>query len=90
MEKPFVDKVLSPTHRVRIFNKDAPKHQFKWHADEKERTIWAMTDNDWKFQFDDGFPFDLEPDTPIVISKGRIHRLIPGKTELSLTIKETL
>ena len=89
IEKPFVDKILSPTHRVRIFKKDAPKHQFKWHSDEKKRTIWAMIENDWQFQFDNEFPFELEMDIPIVITKGRIHRLIPGTTELSLTIKET-
>ena len=73
--------------RIRHFDPTAPDHLYKWHADEEHRYIEALNENDWQFQFDNELPQSLEPGKIIHIPKGLIHRLIKGKSNLSISIK---
>lgn len=40
------------------------------------------------FQFDNELPFELKPDMEIVIAKEAFHRVIKGKGNLKVQIKE--
>lgn len=71
---------------IRKFNPDYPEHLFKWHWDEQDRTIIALNENDWKFQFDNELPINISTELPIKINKGKIHRIIKGTTPLDLKI----
>ena len=85
--KPFTQEAYSSITILRHFNKAAPNHLYKWHADDEDRFIESLNENDWQFQFDNELPQSIEPGKIIHIPKGLIHRLIKGTSELSISIK---
>ena len=85
--KPFTQEDYSTDTVLRHFDKSAPDHLYKWHADEEDRFIESLNENDWQFQFDNELPQSIEPGKIIHIPKGLIHRLIKGTSELSISIK---
>tara|TARA_R100000734_G_C3300107_1_gene90862 strand:- start:59 stop:409 length:351 start_codon:yes stop_codon:yes gene_type:complete len=87
LRKPFTEEVYSSDTILRHFDPSAPEHLYKWHADEEDRFIESLNENDWEFQFDNELPQSLEPGKIIHIPKGLIHRLIKGTSELSISIK---
>ena len=85
--KPFTQENYSTDTVLRHFDKSAPDHLYKWHADEEDRFVESLNENDWQFQFDNELPQSIEPGKIIHIPKGLIHRLIKGTSELSISIK---
>ena len=85
--KPFIQEDYSTDTVLRHFDKSAPDHLYKWHADDEDRWIESLNENDWQFQFDNELPQSIEPGKIIHIPKGLIHRLIKGTSELSISIK---
>ena len=85
--KPFIQEAYSTDTVLRHFNKSAPDHLYKWHADDEDRFVESLNENDWQFQFDNELPQSIEPGKIIHIPKGLIHRLIKGTSELSISIK---
>ncbi len=85
--KPFTEEQYSTDTILRHFDPTASDHLYKWHADEEDRFIESLNENDWSFQFDNELPQSIEPGKIIHIPKGLIHRLIKGKSELSISIK---
>ena len=83
LTKPFTEEMVGVV-KIRTFDKEAPEYLYKWHADDEDRFVQAIHENDWKFQFDNELPQLLEPNKIIHIPKGLIHRLIKGSSELSL------
>jgi len=88
--KPFVEKRISNSTFIRVFNHKAPEHLFKWHKDEESRTAIVLNDSDWKFQFDDDHPFELKQGMSITIPKDCFHRVIKGTTPLWIKVTETI
>ena len=87
LTKPFTEEVYSSNSTLRHFDKTASNHLYKWHADDEDRWVESLHENDWEFQFDNELPQSLEPGKIIYIPKGLIHRLIKGDSELSISIK---
>jgi hypothetical protein len=85
--KPFTEEVYSRDTVLRHFDPTASNHLFKWHADDEDRWVESLNENDWSFQFDNELPVSIEPGKIIQIPKGIIHRLIKGTSELSMSIK---
>ena len=85
--KPFTQEDYSADTILRHFDKAAPNHLYKWHADDEDRYVESLNENDWKFQFDNELPQSIEPGKIIYIPKGLIHRLIKGSSELSISIR---
>ena len=85
--KPFTEEVYSSDTILRHFDPTAPNHLFKWHADDEDRWIESLNENDWSFQFDNELPISIEPGKIIQIPTGVIHRLIKGTSELSMSIR---
>ena len=85
--KPFTEEQYSTDTVLRHFDPTAPDHLYKWHADREDRFVESLNENDWQFQFDNELPQSIEPGKIIHIPKGLIHRLIKGKSELSISIK---
>jgi len=50
--KPFIQEDYSTDTVLRHFDKSAPDHLYKWHADEEDRFVESLNENDWQFQFD--------------------------------------
>ena len=87
LTKPFTEEVYSSNTILRHFDPSAPDHLYKWHADDEDRYIESLNENDWEFQFDNELPQSLEPGKIIYIPTGLIHRLIKGTSALSISIK---
>jgi hypothetical protein len=85
--KPFTEDIIDDHTKIRHFEPGADWHLFKWHWDEEDRWVDSLTENDWGFQFDNELPQTVEPNKIIFIPKGMIHRVIPGKTPISIRIK---
>ena len=85
--KPFTEEVYSNDIVLRHFDPTASNHLFKWHADDEDRWVESLNENDWSFQFDNELPVSIEPGKIIQIPTGIIHRLIKGTSELSMSIK---
>jgi hypothetical protein len=85
--KPFTEDIISDTEKIRHFDFTAEPHLFKWHWDEEDRWIESLDKNDWQFQFDNELPQSIEPNKIIFIPKGMIHRVIPGRSSISIRIK---
>lgn len=87
LTKPFTEEVYSSDTVLRHFDKSASEHLYKWHADDEDRYIESLNENDWSFQFDNELPQSIEPGKIIYIPTGLIHRLIKGTSELSISIR---
>ena len=87
LTKPFTEEVYSSNTILRHFDPSALDHLYKWHADDEDRYIESLNENDWEFQFDNELPQSLEPGKIIYIPTGLIHRLIKGTSALSISIK---
>jgi hypothetical protein len=85
--KPYTEDIIDEHIKIRHFDPLAEPHLFKWHWDEEDRWIESLTENDWYFQFDNELPQTIPPNKIIFIPEGFIHRIIPGKTNISIRIK---
>ena len=88
--KPYQDFPRGKNSIRRVFMPETPSHLLKWHADETDRTVHVLGAGNWKFQFDNELPIQLETGSVIKIPKGKIHRLIKeDNSPLMLDIKFT-
>jgi hypothetical protein len=86
--RPFEETRLEDNFSIRIFYRDVDERELKWHWDEEDRTIEALNENDWMFQFDNRLPIKMEMNAQIFIHAGDFHRVIKGNTDLVLRIKK--
>ena len=87
IRRPFTEEFINSNTVIRDFDPTADDHLYKWHKDPQDRKIKALNKNDWKFQFDNKIPQDLEINNIIEIKQGEYHRLIKGTTPLKIEIK---
>ena len=82
---PFEEKWISNNESIRVFKSDLFDEELKWHFDDENRLIEAIGETDWKFQFDNELPIELN--RPIEIKRGDYHRLIKGSGDLKISIR---
>ena len=87
MIKPYEESQTSENEFIRVFPSDTPEEELVWHRDREDRIVTPLNSNDWRLQFDDQLPICLECLKEYFIPKNVFHRVIKGKT--SLTIKLT-
>jgi hypothetical protein len=83
MVEPFIEEAKDD-HIIRHFSKDVDPMLLKWHWDEEDRLVEPMNENDWQIQFDDELPQLFNKS--FFIQEGAYHRLIKGKSDLSVKI----
>jgi hypothetical protein len=60
--KPYKDLEVTEQYIIREFNENIDPIELLWHRDDEDRTIEILeVGKDWKMQFDDQLPLDLEP-----------------------------
>ena len=84
MSKPYIENKLSESVSLRTFSANTADEELQWHWDEEDRTVEALSDNDWQFQFDNELPIKIYKQ--IFIPAGVIHRVIKGTGELKVKI----
>jgi hypothetical protein len=82
--KPYQEQVLEENTFIREFSQDIDELDLIWHMDDEDRTIIAIEETDWLFQFDDELPLSLN--SPIFIPRHKIHRVIKGNGDLKIRI----
>jgi hypothetical protein len=87
-DKCYYDLKINDTTRYRLFDKGTDERELLWHQDERDREICVMEGGGWSFQFDDQLPITLENGMVIQITNHRYHRIIKGKGDLIIKIKE--
>ena len=86
--KPYKDTILNENIRVRYFEQGVSADDMVWHRDEHDRIVEVVDGEGWLFQRDNKVPQLLDIGESIEISAGEWHRLIPGETDLIITITE--
>lgn len=76
--KPYIEE-----GEIRIFSADIQSKDLVWHKDREDRIIEPLHETDWKFQYDNEVPIELDR---LFIDKGTYHRLIKGTGELKLKV----
>ena len=69
---------------LREFAHDTDSHELVWHRDKKDRIVRVIEGKDWKFQFDNQLPININGE--IFVPSGVWHRLIKGTSPLQLKI----
>jgi hypothetical protein len=82
---PFEEYWITKEESIRRFSPEVFDEELKWHIDLEDRIIESISENDWKFQFDDQLPVEMKG--VINIKKGQWHRLIKGTTDLEVKIR---
>jgi hypothetical protein len=86
MVEVYTESHISDTEVIRIFSSDVESEELKWHWDEEDRIIESIGKTDWKFQFDNQLPINIEG--KLEIKKGVWHRLIKGTHDIKIKIKK--
>ena len=82
--RPYQEQVLEENTFIREFSQDIDELDLIWHMDDEDRTIIAVEETDWLFQFDDELPLSLN--SSIFIPQHKIHRVIKGTNNLKIRI----
>jgi hypothetical protein len=82
--KPYINIETTDNYIIREFSQDTDELDLIWHMDDEDRTIIAIGETDWMFQFDDELPISLN--LPIFIPRHRVHRVIKGTKDLKIKI----
>ena len=82
--KPYQEQVLEENTFIREFSQDIDELDLIWHMDDEDRTIVAIEETDWLFQFDDELPLSLN--SSIFIPRHKIHRIIKGNRNLKIRV----
>jgi hypothetical protein len=82
--KPYTNIETTDNYIIREFSQGIDELDLIWHMDDEDRTIIAIEETDWMFQFDDELPIPLN--SPISIPRHKVHRVIKGSGDLKLKI----
>jgi hypothetical protein len=82
--RPYINIETTDNYIIREFSQDIDELDLIWHMDDEDRTIIAIEETDWMFQFDDELPIPLN--SPISIPRHKVHRVIKGSGDLKLKI----
>jgi len=88
--KPYKDLEVTEEYTIREFGSNIDPIHLMWHRDNEDRMVEVLEcGKGWGFQFDDGLPFDLEPNTSIFILRHDWHRVVKGEGVLLLKIHKS-
>jgi len=86
---PFSQLKLSEDTMVRVFESSVSDEELEWHKDRLDRHVRVLEGSGWKLQLESGLPFPMMVGETYFIPKKSWHRLIKGKNDLMIEIKES-
>lgn len=90
MVKPYEETSVAPNIKQRTFREDADNSDLCWHRDAEDRTVRVLEGAGWCIQLDNSLPVVLVPSREYFIPKEVYHRLIKGKSDLTVEITQHL
>ncbi len=88
MKKEYRDLQLSENVKYRRILNEGVADECTWHRDERDRVIQIVEGIGWKIQFDGQLPVALKQGDTIRVMAQEWHRVLPGRGDLLLVIKE--
>jgi quercetin dioxygenase-like cupin family protein len=85
---PYNEQQLTSNIKLRSFDPKAVLNEDTWHRDTNKRVIVIIEGSGWKFQNEDQIPTALLPGDVLTIPAQSWHRIMPGKDQLVVLIKE--
>ena len=86
---PYKDATISDGHFIRNFDVEKIKEEeLIWHRDKKDREIMVISGEGWRIQYDNQLPIELKQTERYFIKAEEYHRILKGRTDLVLEIKE--
>jgi hypothetical protein len=85
--KPY-KQIKHRNHIIRTFDENVDGHELVWHRDRTDRIVEIIKGDGWKFQMDNKVPVQLKEGMRLEIPKETFHRVIKGKTPLTIKIIE--
>lgn len=73
---------------LRVFFEDTEESEFVWHRDHNPRRVYVQRGKGWMLQLDNKLPKELKVGEVYEIPEMTYHRLIKGKDQLIVRIKE--
>jgi len=86
---PYSQLKISENVMVRIFESSVHDDELEWHMDRRDRHVRVLEGNGWKLQLENGMPFPLRAGETYFIPKKSWHRVIKGKDDLMIEIRES-
>jgi hypothetical protein len=86
--KEYNDKILREGVFVRHFNKTAVLSESTWHRDQSTRLVEVLEGVGWQIQVDNHVPIQMKEGDVYRIPAAMWHRIIPGRDNLTVLIKE--
>ena len=87
MYMPFKQKKVGNI-LIREFSQSVDSLELAWHRDKKDRFVRVAKGKDWKLQIENCLPIDLLSKKIYFIPKNTYHRIIKGRTDLVVEIRE--
>jgi len=84
------DQKIENGIKKRIFKENIDDNELKWHFDKDDRNVKIVKSNKWMIQFDNKLPKELKNGETIFIPKNKYHRVLKGKGDLVVEIKELI
>ena len=85
--RPYKDLEITDEYIIREFDDNIDPIELMWHRDDEDRVVEIIESGiDWKFQFENELPWELEPNMSICILRHEWHRVIKGTGILKLKI----
>lgn len=88
MSDAYVDEKSTDGSWLRTFSASVDSKELVWHRDHKTREITICHGTGWSFQMDNQLPLMLIKGDHFSINRMTYHRLIKGKDDLCIRIKE--
>jgi hypothetical protein len=85
--KPYKDIEVNNKYVIREFSENIDPIELMWHRDDEDRIVEVLeAGKDWKFQYDNELPQNLEPKMIINILRHDWHRVHKGEGKLRIKI----
>ena len=86
--KPYIEKVINESIRIRKFSTSTPEDQLVWHRDRQNRVVEVLGGKGWMLQRDNSIPVQINAGTIFEIHANEWHRIIKGKGDFVVKITE--
>lgn len=90
MNLPFKE-IIKGNEKVRIFSDDISQDELGWHLDKNDRDVTVLeAGENWGVQFDNELPRILKKGEKFTVPANIYHRVMRGKDNLVIKIKEII
>lgn len=85
MVNPYTDE-----KEFRTFSCNVDDNELVWHRDKTDRIVTVVEGEGWQYQADNDLPIELKEGDTFFIPAMTYHRILKGKSDLKIKIKENL